>query len=117
MGFDLSYRCVKCDTKMNASEIRALPNGKGFICRKCHAANSGTKMPLKGTNSKLSSQPKISPITSKEEFFQKREYICNHCSYTFSRNAEQHVKKCPYCGEYAVEEKINLPANELVKRN
>ncbi|MGE0793107.1 MAG: hypothetical protein AB7V77_02940 [Candidatus Woesearchaeota archaeon] len=103
---DLSTKCSKCGKAMALGEIRAMPEGKGFICRSC----------LEGVGASPTThlnKPKDDKISAKT-FFEKREYECTKCKYKFSRNADHFVEKCPYCGSTEIREKIDMGADEYL---
>ncbi|MCA9477754.1 MAG: hypothetical protein KC535_01250 [Nanoarchaeota archaeon] len=77
---------------MDMANIRANPNGTGFICRTCLEAKTGVKSPLAASSSQ------------KEDIFSKKSYLCEDCGYTFERNATFVVADCPMCARTNVHE-------------
>lgn len=91
---DLRPSCGQCKCAMDMANIRANPDGSGFVCRTCLEGDSG--------KSSLSSS---STVKSKE-IFEKKSYLCEDCSYTFERNATFYVADCPMCAKENVHEMV-----------
>ncbi len=106
---DLRPTCSHCSCAMDMANIRADPNGSGFICRTCLDAKHGAN-----------SSSTHEPVNDSKEIFSKKSYICDDCSYTFERNATFIVATCPMCAksdvhELMVESEANLDsADEIV---
>jgi len=112
MPLDLSVKCAKCGKRMEGSEMRALPESKGFVCRSCYGSTDG----LRNVDSPhMNSAPH--KMIDEKPFFEKREFICDKCKYKFSRNADAIVVKCPYCGSERVHERIEDSADNLLKHS
>lgn len=79
--------------------MRALPDGKGFICKSCLSSTEN-----KITNLHKDKSPKID---IEKEFFDRRRFVCRACKYKFSKPAGTSVKACPYCGKSNLEEKFD----------
>lgn len=108
MPIDLMPKCRKCNKTLDVSNMRALPEGRGFECRDCNLNNNQTK---------IKSNDKIIPFASEKNFFMKRQLRCESCNYKFSVNADKYVKKCPYCGRNSVVDLIEETAEDIVKKS
>ncbi len=112
MPLDLSIKCVKCGKVLEGSEMRALPDGKGFVCRGCYGSGDG----LRNVDSPHMHSPPHK-LNAEKPFFEKRDFVCDKCKYKFSRNADVHVVKCPYCGSENVHERIEDSADKLLQND
>ncbi|MCF7798384.1 hypothetical protein K9M74_00610 [Candidatus Woesearchaeota archaeon] len=123
---DLQLTCSKCGVVLTADNTRALPEGKGFVCKDCYdvgsprltrtgfADVSERKQPLRENT--LSSEPSREVLGSADSFFDLKEYICHECGYSFKKNPEFPVHVCPYCGKRGtVAQKIDNAAGEFVE--
>jgi hypothetical protein len=90
---DLRPNCIKCKCALDMANIRALPDGKGFICKSC----------LGVTNGKYEDSHESKGET---ELFSKKKYLCEDCGYTFERSATFIVKNCPMCATQRVYEVV-----------
>jgi Zn finger protein HypA/HybF involved in hydrogenase expression len=98
---DLSLKCKKCNKPLELHDMRALPDRKGYICRSCQ--ESVEEKILKAQKAKQK-DPKIDIVKG---FFEKRSFMCRNCKYRFSRNADNIIKNCPYCGKSNLEERFD----------
>lgn len=116
MAFSMKTSCKKCGKDMEPSEMRALPDGSGFICKNCYEnTNSPNKKPTLRKPMSSPTSP-TSKINTEKGFFEKKEYICDACNYRFSRNSDFIVKTCPFCGKSGfVHQKIEQQANDLLQ--
>ena len=91
---DLRPSCSNCNCAMDMANIRANPEGSGFVCRTCLESKTGK-----------SSMTQNSSVNSKD-IFEKKSYLCEDCGYTFERNATFVVADCPMCAKSDVHEMI-----------
>ena len=74
MAFSMKTSCKKCGKDMEPSEMRALPDGSGFICNNCY---ENTNAPGSINKSSLRKAPMSSPTSPKSRintengFFEK----------------------------------------------
>ena len=114
----LKPTCSKCGKEMEPSEMRALPNGKGFICINCYNNSTNDPRALSKERLRKSSESPTSPGSriQSSNFFEQKEYICDACGYKFKRGSEFIVKSCPFCGKKGyVHQKVELKADEFLK--
>lgn len=126
MSLDLSNTCKKCGKKIDFGDMRALPDGKGFVCKSCLENKTPTYNPLRKEYPKKETQrtplpeEQISDVEDSakidmDSFFSQKVYVCDSCNYTFKRNPEVNVRVCPFCGKTTVHEKVEMPADEYVE--
>lgn len=94
---DLRPTCEQCHCAMDMANIRANPEGSGFVCRTCLENKTG-KESINSTGS-----------SGSKEIFSKKSYLCEDCGYTFERNATFEVSDCPMCAKVNVNELIIEP--------
>lgn len=102
MGIDLRQVCKKCNERIESTNMRAAKDG-GFLCRSCYqtVGNTTESMPKKHTSS--------------DSFFKLKSYSCEYCNYTFKRNPELRIEKCPFCGKSGrITQMVENPANDLL---
>lgn len=113
MGIDLSPRCAKCGAHIDINNMKALPEGKGFVCANCfeRGTNGADFKPTlrEAPTPTLTQEPKV-----QEPIFEEKDYVCDECGYTFKKTAEFTVKLCPYCGKQAIHQKVEQPAQNLL---
>ncbi len=123
---DLQTTCAKCGSELSLDNMRALPDGKGFVCKSCYDVNSPrlTKSGFADVSPleqplRESSPPSLSSektLGSADSFFDLQEYVCHECGYSFKKNPEFVVKICPYCGKKeTVHQKVEDPATDLLE--
>ncbi len=123
---DLQPTCIKCGVALTLENMRALPDGKGFVCKDCYDAGgprltksgfadvSPRNKPLREPNSLETTDDSKQIIGSAEHFFDLKEYVCHDCGYSFKKNPEFEVKVCPYCGKRGtVHQKVKEPATNF----
>lgn len=123
MGIDLTPRCVKCGRELDVTQMRALPDNKGFVCKSCYEQGSAPSSPFTVNKDRLRPIPN-EPTTSRkrdddyvargDDIFNQKEYVCNSCGYQFKKSSDFVVKVCPYCGKRDVGQKIEQNADILL---
>lgn len=120
---NLQPTCPKCGIALTIDNMRALPDGKGFVCLSCYDVGgprltksgfvdvSSRQQPLREPNASadLSSESSTAQATlgNADSFFDLKEYICHDCGYSFKKTPEFLVKVCPYCGKQGtVQQKV-----------
>lgn len=128
---DLKPKCEKCGKLLDLSDMRALADGKGFVCKDCFEQKplqarfmQEEKQFSASTQQQVSSEPGIDFTTSRPEpvtpiprdgTFADKEYVCDACGYIFKRSPEKIVKTCPYCGKQnTLRVKTTRPADDLL---
>lgn len=126
MGIDLTPRCVKCGCELDVTSMRALPEGKGFVCKNCYEHGNTPSSPFTVNKDRLRPLPSQSTNSvSKEEsprdfigkgddIFNQKEYVCNTCGYQFKKSSDFVVKVCPYCGKRDVAQKVETSSDFLL---
>lgn len=118
MGFDLTPRCAKCGDELNVNDMRALPDGKGFVCTNCFEHGDARTSPFSVNKNKLREiEPKEEDDVigrMDEDIFNHKEYVCNSCNYTFKRKSDDTNIICPYCGKRNVQQKVDVSADVLL---
>lgn len=123
MGIDLTPTCNSCGKKLDLADMRALGDGKGFICKACFEKNTPRPQFLRQGQASLDtpSQQKSSRSTTENEpqidridLFGTKEYLCEACGYMFRRGAETIIKTCPFCGKKDIHQKVEKPADDLL---
>ena len=123
MGLDLSNRCKKCGKLIEPGDMRALPDGKGFVCVSCYEDKTPGFNPLRKERLRTPSEHIVraedqitdvddSAKIDMDEFFSQKQYVCDSCNYTFKRNPETKVNVCPFCGKTTVHEKVEIPTQD-----
>ena len=119
MGIDLTPRCVKCGCELELGKMKALPDGKGYMCTDCYETGKSPSSPFTVNKDRLRPIPKESPKTEEpsdyiaagEDIFNQKEYVCNSCGYQFKRSSDSAVGVCPYCGKRDVSQKVEETAD------
>ena len=117
MGLDLTPRCAKCGAHMDSASMKALPEGKGFVCINCYNRAAGGEqarpqlrdLPRRESTTTAQSQPR-DVVGSSHDFFSDKTYVCDDCNYEFKKSAEFEVKICPFCGKTNIHQKVERPA-------
>jgi DNA-directed RNA polymerase subunit RPC12/RpoP len=113
-AMNLQPTCAKCGADLTVDTMKALPDGKGFVCLDCYDAQgprltrSGfvdinkPKEPLRTSQHReqISSSTATHQSTiNSDNFFELKEYVCHNCGYSFKKAPEFEVRLCPYCGK------------------
>lgn len=122
MGLDLTPRCAKCGCELNLNAMKALPEGKGFVCFDCYDRGNSTRSPFEVDKTKLRSpiptskkyDEKNDYVATGDNIFNQKEYECYSCGYSFKKSSEFKVTVCPYCGKREVGQKIEETAEDLL---
>ena len=137
---DILITCRSCSVKAPVSQMRLAQNGKDMLCRSCvekqqmragamgskaaismgkslgkAAASAAKSAPLKPVVSvKAAPKPATKPV--KSSLSDNVTYFCGKCRYKFTRKADFHVNKCPYCGSPKLETTDKFSAETLIKQ-
>lgn len=124
MGIDLTPRCAKCGKKLELSSMKALPDGKGFVCNSCFEQGKAPSSPFSVNKENLRTIPKENNISKEpketdfvakgDDIFDKKEYVCNSCGYKFKKGSNFQVNICPYCGKRDISQKVEENADVLL---
>ena len=123
MGLDLTPKCKKCGQELDLKAMRALPEGKGFVCQNCYenagkpsfTVNKDRLRELPSTSVSQQNSSSTSASIDKDKIFNEKEYQCTSCNYQFKRSGDINVEVCPYCGKRGVIiQKVEETAEEFL---